>query len=68
MTTTIFDLYLSTENVDLDIEFEIATIIESMGSIELSKIEHSYARYGSYKYRLQPLISHRKFALMGGKL
>ena len=34
----------------------------------LNKIEHSYGGYGTYKYRLEPIIQHCKFRLLGGKL
>ena len=68
MTTTIFDLLLSSTDIDLNVEFEVANILENMSLNDLNKIEHSYGGYASYKYRLEPMIIHNKFRLLGGKL
>ena len=68
MTTTIFDLFLSTSEHDLYFDFEVTNILEDMDLNSLNKIEHSYAGYGTYKYRLEPIIQHCKFRLLGGKL
>ena len=68
MTTTIFDLLLSSTEVDLNTESEVANILESMNLNDLNKLEHSYGGYGTYKYRLEPMIMHNKFRLLGGKL
>ena len=67
MTTT-FDLFLSSSEVDFRLEFEVVNMLESMDLNSLNKIEHSYAGYGTYKYRLEPIIQHCKFRLLGGKL
>ena len=68
MTTIIFDLFLSTSEHDLHLDFEVTSILEDMNLNDLNKIEHSYGGYATYKYRLEPIIQHCKFRLLGGKL
>ena len=66
--TTIFDLLLSSTEVNFNIEFEVANMLEGMSLNDLNKLEHSYGGYETYKYRLEPMIMHNKFRLLGGKL
>ena len=66
--TTAFDLFLSSSEVDFRLEFEVVNMLEDVDLNNLNKIEHSYGGYGTYKYRLEPIIQHCKFRLLGGKL
>ena len=64
----ILDIYLSTTNKDLKIMLDVIVYLEKLNINDLSKIEHSYSGYSTYKDRLQPLITEMKIKQYGGKL
>ena len=64
----ILDVYLSTTNKDLKIMLDAIVYLEKININDLSKIEHSYSGYSTYKDRLQPLITEMKIKQYGGKL
>ena len=64
----ILDVYLSTVSKDLKIMLDVIAYLEKLSTNDLSKIEHSYSGYSTYKDRLQPIITEMKIKQFGGKL
>ena len=64
----ILDVYLSTVSKDLKIMLDVIAYLEKLSTNDLSKMEHSYSGYSTYKDGLQPIITEMKIKQFGGKL